>query len=160
MRVHYRLKLTVPLVLLAGLAVVPAAQAGVPPAAGFTSLCGAMSGTQPATVSHVMFILLDNKSYSAIVGRTSAPYINTTLIPDCGLATNYHNYSHPSTPNYLGLTSGTAQGKGTSVDCTPFGCPQTQDSIFSQTDNAGCPGGSTRRRCRATATRITTIRPT
>lgn len=143
MRVRHRLRLTVLLALLAGLGALPAAQAApaaqvrVPPAAGFTSLCGALSGTQPPTVSHVMFILLENKSYSAIVGHPTAPYINTTLIPGCGLATNYHNYSHPSTPNYLALSSGTAQGKGTSVDCSPSGCPQPQASIFSQVGNAG-----------------------
>jgi hypothetical protein len=96
-----------------------------------------MAGTQPATVSHVMFILMENKSYGAVVGNSAAPYLNTTLIPGCGLATNYHNYSHPSLPNYLALTSGTAQGKAVSTDCMPASCPQPQDSIFSQLGNAG-----------------------
>ena len=35
----------------------------------------------------------------------SAPYFNT-LAAECGLATNYHNVSHPSAPNYLAATSG------------------------------------------------------
>jgi hypothetical protein len=84
-----------------------------------------------------MFILFENKSYSAIVGSKSARYINQTLIPGCGLATNYHNYSHPSLPNYLALTSGAVQGKAASADCLPSGCPQTQASIFSQLSEAG-----------------------
>ena len=130
MRAGHRL----PLVLLAAAAAagcVTAAQASVPRAA-FTSLCGAMDGTHPATIGHVMVIVFENKSYGAVVGSSSAPYLNGTLIPGCGLATNYHNYSHPSTPNYLALTSGTAQGKAASADCTPAGCPQAQASIFAQ----------------------------
>jgi phosphatidylinositol-3-phosphatase len=107
------------------------------PEAPFASLCGAMEGTEPATVSHVMVILFENKSYSAVVGNRSAPYLNNTLLPGCGLATNYHNYSHPSTPNYLALTSGTAQGKASNTDCGPAGCPQTQASIFSQLGSTG-----------------------
>lgn len=71
------------------------------------------------------------------MGRSSAPYLNGTLIPGCGLATDYHNYSHPSTPNYLALTSGTAQGKAASADCPPASCPQSQASIFSQLASAG-----------------------
>jgi hypothetical protein len=136
MKVGFRLKLGVLLAVVTGLGAVPAAQAGVPRTPDFTSLCGAMAGSHPATVAHVMFIVFENKSYSNIVGDSSAPYINTTLIPGCGLATNYHNYSHPSAPNYLALTSGTAQGKAASADCTPFSCPQSQASIFSQLGNA------------------------
>jgi hypothetical protein len=83
----------------AGLA--PAAQTGIRPAARFSSLCGAMGGMHPATISHVMFIVMENRSYPTVVGSKKAPYLNNTLIPGCGLATNYHNYSHPSTPNYL-----------------------------------------------------------
>jgi phospholipase C len=96
-----------------------------------------MDATHPATVSHVMVILFENRSYGAVVGKSTAPYLNKTLIPGCGLATNYHNYSHPSTPNYLALTSGTAQGRGTSADCLPSGCPQSQASVFSQLAAAG-----------------------
>ncbi|HEY3733910.1 MAG TPA: alkaline phosphatase family protein [Streptosporangiaceae bacterium] len=35
------------------------------------------------------------------------------------------------------MTSGTVQGKAVSADCDPAGCPQSQDSIFSQLGNAG-----------------------
>ena len=133
MRSGYRLRLAVPAAALVMLAV----PGGGPRQAGFTSLCGAMDGTHPATVAHVMFILFENKAYGKIVGSPAAPYLNQTLIPGCGLAANYHSYSHPSTPNYLALTSGTVQGKAVSADCTPAGCPQSQDSIFSQLGTAG-----------------------
>ncbi len=139
MKFSYRPRLAVPLAAVAAaIGFLPAAQAapGVPQAS-FASLCGAMSGAHPATVSHVMFIVFENKSYSAIVGNRSAPYLNNTLIPGCGLAANYHNYSHPSAPNYLALTSGTAQGKASNTDCNPSGCPQSQASIFSKLGAAG-----------------------
>jgi phospholipase C len=41
--------------------------------------------------------------------HVAAPYLNT-LASECGLATNYHNVSHPSLPNYLAATSGLSQG--------------------------------------------------
>jgi phosphatidylinositol-3-phosphatase len=137
MKASYRLGAALSLALLTSLGPGSAARAGLAREAGFTSLCGALDSTHPATVSHVMFIVFENRSYSTVVGSTAAPYLNKNLIPGCGLATNYHNYSHPSTPNYLALTSGTAQGKAASVDCLPAGCPQSQASIFSQLGNAG-----------------------
>jgi hypothetical protein len=42
--------------------------------------------------------------YNTIIGSSQAPYINK-LAAACGLATNYHNISRPSLPNYVGLTS-------------------------------------------------------
>jgi phosphatidylinositol-3-phosphatase len=137
MKAGYRALLGVLGVAVMSAAAVSAAQASAPRAAGFTSLCGAMDGIHPATVGHVMVILFENRSYGAVVGNSTAPYLNKTLIPGCGLATDYHSYSHPSTPNYLALTSGTAQGKGTSADCLPSGCPQSQASVFSQLAVAG-----------------------
>jgi hypothetical protein len=140
MRDGHRRTLVAALAVLASAALAPAAQAGIltaSPAARFSSLCGAMDGTHPDTVASVMFILMENRSYSAVVGSKSAPYLNKTLIPGCGLATNYHNYSHPSTPNYLALTSGAAQGKASRADCLPAACPQSQKSIFTQLHKTG-----------------------
>lgn len=58
------------------------------------------------TYSHVFVIAEENHSLDQIVGSSSAPYINGTLIARGALATNYSGLSHPSLPNYLGLTSG------------------------------------------------------
>jgi phosphatidylinositol-3-phosphatase len=117
------------------------AQATSPPALAFSSLCGAKAGSRPYTVRHVMFILEENRSFPQVIGNPSVlgdPYINHVLVPSCGLATNYHNYSHPSLPNYLGLTSGTANGSASEADCSVFSnCPQSQASILSQLGNAG-----------------------
>ena len=99
MKIGYRVQVAALLAVLACLGFGPAAGAAAQRVNGFTSLCGAMDSAHPATVQHVMFIVFENRSYGAIVGSSSAPYINQTLIRGCGLATNYHNYSHPSTPN-------------------------------------------------------------
>jgi phosphatidylinositol-3-phosphatase len=45
------------------------------------------------------------------------------------LATNYHNITHPSLPNYLAATSGTRLDIG---DCGPDACPTTSESLFGQ----------------------------
>ena len=117
------------------------AQAVSPHSSAFTSLCGAKTGSKPSTVKHIMFIFEENRSYRQVVGNPSTlgdPYINNVLVPSCGLATNYHNYSHPSLPNYLALSSGTAKGSASDTDCSVVtNCPQPQASIFSQLGNAG-----------------------
>jgi phosphatidylinositol-3-phosphatase len=58
-----------------------------------------------SSVPHVMLILMENHSYSDIIGNGSAPYVNS-LANSNGLATNWSDLSHPSLPNYLGLMSG------------------------------------------------------
>lgn len=104
-------------------------------------LCGARAASSPSRVRHVMVILEENRSYRQVIGNPSTlgdPYINNVLVPSCGLATHYRGYSHPSLPNYLALTSGTARGSASSKDCSVVtNCPQSQASIFSQLGKAG-----------------------
>jgi PKD repeat protein len=54
---------------------------------------------------HIVQIVMENHSYSEIVGNSAAPYINS-LISRGALATNYVNPAHPSLPNYMELTAG------------------------------------------------------
>jgi phosphatidylinositol-3-phosphatase len=104
-----------------------------------TTMCGSMT-TTPATYQHVVWIWMENKSYSKVIGApgssaaSAAPYLNGTLVPSCGLATNFHNVSHPSLPNYLAATSGSTHGVAS--DCSPSSCPQSGSSIFSQLQTA------------------------
>jgi hypothetical protein len=65
--------------------------------------CGTLA--TPPTYTHVIWVLMENHSYNTIIGSSQAPFINS-LARKCGLATNYHNISHPSLPNYVGMTSG------------------------------------------------------
>jgi hypothetical protein len=61
------------------------------------------------TIGHIYEIVLENHELSSIVGRSSAPYLNS-LAAEFGLAANYTAVSHPSLPNYLALWSGSTQG--------------------------------------------------
>ena len=96
--------------------------------------CG--TATAPHTYQHVIWIWMENHSFSDIIGNKSqAPYTNS-LAAGCGLATDYHNTTHPSLPNYLAATSGLAQGSlpaTTYLDCSPSViCDMTVGSIFGQ----------------------------
>ena len=58
---------------------------------------------------HVVWIIMENRGYSDVVGSPSAPYL-ADLAQQCGLATNYSGVAHPSLPNYVALTSGSTYG--------------------------------------------------
>ena len=58
---------------------------------------------------------MENQSFSSVIGATSAPYLNS-LTASCGLATNYHNITHPSLPNYIAATSGLGDPSGRPLD--------------------------------------------
>jgi hypothetical protein len=67
------------------------------------------SGAGVPDFRHVYVIVMENKEYSSIVGKSSAPYLNS-LIARYGLATQFYGETHPSEPNYIALTSGGLQG--------------------------------------------------
>ncbi len=85
----------------------PSALPAEPTVAPSTGQAGP-AGAVPS-FGHIYLIVMENKSYSDIVGNSSAPYINS-LIARFGLATNYSGVGHPSQPNYLALFSGSTQG--------------------------------------------------
>src|SRR5262249_50214783 len=80
--------------------------------------CGTLA--TPPSYTHVIWVWMENHSYDTIIGNSQAPYINT-LAGQCGLATNYHNISHPSLPNYIAGTSGLGLSdlKKFDTDCSP-----------------------------------------
>lgn len=97
-----------------------------------SSPCGQV--TTAPTYKHVIVIMDENQSYSTIIGSSQAPYINS-LATECGLASNYHNITHDSLPNYLGITSGVAFKTllPFDEDCVPSAsCDLTQGNIFHQ----------------------------
>jgi hypothetical protein len=119
--------------LLAG---APACVAAVPgpaaPTVATSGPCGTLA-TAPA-YKHVIWIWMENHSYNTIIGSPSAPYINS-LATKCGLATNYHNVTHPSLPNYVSATSGLGYAGIAKFDsdCNPVpGCVTSAANIFSQ----------------------------
>jgi hypothetical protein len=78
---------------------------------------------------HVVWIVMENKSYAEIVGNAAAPYENAQAAK-CGLATAYHGVAHPSLPNYIAMTSGSTQG--ITDDNPPSAHPLAAPSLFSQ----------------------------
>jgi phosphatidylinositol-3-phosphatase len=91
-------------------------------------------GTVPA-FDHIFVIIMENHSYSQIIGSSQAPYINS-LAGQYGLATDYRAVAHPSLPNYLALTGGSTFG--VTSDCTT--CFQNQPNIA--VDRVGASGRS------------------
>lgn len=86
-----------------------------------------------AAARKVMWIVMENRSYNAVIGNsTAAPYLNDTLVRSGGVATNMHGESHPSLPNYIAMTTGATQG--IADDNNPTAHPLTTPSIFSQVD--------------------------
>jgi hypothetical protein len=96
-------------------------------------ICGGLDHP-PATWAHVIWIWMENRDYRHVIGNPQAPYENSTLISRCGLATNYHNITHPSLPNYLAATSGQILASG---DCRPDACSTNAPSLFAQVRAAG-----------------------
>ncbi len=122
-------------VALSGLGI--ATQAGLAGAAPAAASNGAPCGTMPRSsthYSHVIWIWMENNSFASIMGNPTAPYINF-LAAECGLATNYHNISHPSLPNYIAATSGLPYAGISQFDgdCNPSpACSTSAPSIFGQ----------------------------
>jgi hypothetical protein len=82
---------------------------------------------------------MENNSFGSVYGSPSTPYISA-LARRCGYASNFHNTSHPSLPNYIALTSGTnvAGLAPFDGDCSPSpGCDSTADNIFNEVTSHG-----------------------
>ena len=110
----------------------PASPASAPEAASASHPCGTQA--KPGTYQHVIWIWMENHSSRAIVGSSQAPYLSA-LARACGLASNYHNITHPSLPNYIAATSGLSYSslQGFLSDCDPgAGCDTSARSIFGQ----------------------------
>ena len=120
-----------------------------PSPAGANSLCGTLP-SPPAVWEHVVWIWLENHGYDEIVGSSAAPFINRTLIAGCGLATNAHNETHPSLPNYIAATSGMAPGRlgrwDSDCNATPS-CRTRAPNLFGQAASWGAYAESMRKPC-------------
>src|ERR1700761_6179525 len=53
----------------------------------------------------VVVVVLENHSYSSVIGNASMPYLNS-LASTYGLSTQYYANAHPSIGNYFMLTTG------------------------------------------------------
>jgi phospholipase C len=110
-----------------------AAAAGRRGASGPGMAGACRGGAAPQRWRHVIWIWMENHSYASVLG-SAAPF-TSALARACGLATGYHNVTHPSLPNYLAATSGSTQG--VTDDCSPADCSRASDSIFQQVSRSG-----------------------
>ncbi len=67
--------------------------------------------------NHVVVVLEENESYSAVIGSSSMPYLNS-LAAQNGLATQYYSNTHPSIGNYFMLTAGQIVTNNDSLNST------------------------------------------
>ena len=123
-------KLVAAFALAASLLVVPGPARAQSPMGAF---CG-VRRVHPSRYDHVLWIWMENHSFGQIVGSSAAPFMNA-LIANCGLATNYHNITHVSLPNYVGAVTGLALPDllKFDLDCSPSAtCSTNAPSIFAQ----------------------------
>jgi phosphatidylinositol-3-phosphatase len=74
--------------------------------------------TQASAIKHIVVVVMENHSYSDIIGGSQAPYINALARQGKSL-TQMYAITHPSQPNYLALFSGGTRG------VTNDSCPHT-----------------------------------
>jgi phosphatidylinositol-3-phosphatase len=97
------------------------------------SLCG-NAGQPTSGIKHVLVVMLENKTYSQVIGKSSDPNINV-IANQCGSGTETFGLSHTSAANYLGVVSGTS---GFYSGCaTVKACTTTSPNLFAQIDAAG-----------------------
>ncbi len=76
---------------------------------------------------HVFVIMMENTSFSSLIGNPNAPFINSVAATS-GFATNYFGVAHPSQPNYIAATSGSTHGVVDDNDIT-INVPNIVDQI-------------------------------
>lgn len=137
-------KWTIRLLGLVGLSVVGLVltSTATPAEGGPADPCAMQGVTPPATYAHVVVIMEENLSYANAIGSIKAPYLNQ-LASQCALATNFHNETHGSQPNYMAATSGIATGSSVR---------SSNSSIYQQVSSWNDLEESMQANCGATAT--------
>jgi phosphatidylinositol-3-phosphatase len=83
------------------------------------------------TFAHVALVILENHSFSEVIGNGAMPYLNS-LAQQYGLAAQYYANAHPSLPNYFMLTTGATQTTSDDFSGTLSG-----DNVVRELVNAG-----------------------
>ena len=96
-----------------------------------------------AIFKYVVIIVLENKSYSQIIGNSCCPYLSR-LANDSGVASNYFGVSNSgSLPNYLGLVAANPLTSWSTCNSTPLTCKgwpaggDTNPTIIDRVEAAG-----------------------
>lgn len=94
------------------------------------------AGGQVPNFSHIFHFILENTSYSHIIGSSQAPYINS-LANQYGLATQFYAITHPSLPNYFTFSGGSTFGVTSDCGYTTPDCPQNVKNIADLIEGSG-----------------------
>ncbi|GGL93975.1 alkaline phosphatase family protein [Nakamurella endophytica] len=78
------------------------------PGSAATPVTAATVATVPR-LDHVVVVVMENHSASAVIGNPDAPYINHLAATGASMTQSYA-LTHPSQPNYIALFSGDTQG--------------------------------------------------
>jgi len=78
---------------------------------------------------HIVVVVEENHPYSAMIGNSSAPFINK-LASQGALFTHSFALTHPSQPNYLALFSGSTQGVTTNTCPVNFAGPSLGGAVI------------------------------
>jgi phospholipase C len=100
----------------------------------FSTMCG-NAGTAPA-VKHVILVMMENASYSQIVGSSNAPY-QTSLTTSCGTARDYFGATHSSAANYLAVSAGEFPSASPPGCGSVSKCTDNSPNLYSQLTAAG-----------------------
>ncbi len=82
-----------------------------------------------------MVIMMENETYSSVIGNGALPFLNVTLASHYLVLQQAFAVGHPSLPNYLDVLSGSTWG--VSSDCSPGPGCQGGTSLPNQLDQAG-----------------------
>jgi hypothetical protein len=91
--------------------------------------CGVWAAP-PRVYRHVVWIVMENKSWYDVMGSSSPARNIKRLAGLCGAASAFYGEAHPSLPNYIAMTSGGTQG--VTDDRGPSSHPLAVDNIFQQ----------------------------
>jgi phosphatidylinositol-3-phosphatase len=99
-------------------------------------LTGKVQSQSLPVPDHIVIAILENHSFSQIIGSEEAPFINSLSADSCSaLFTHYFGIEHPSQPNYLDLYSGSNQG--VINNDIPAGIPFTTANLGGQLIDSG-----------------------
>ena len=76
---------------------------------GASLIASASTVAQVPRFEHVVVVVMENHSFSQIIGNASAPYVNSLAAENADFTQSFA-IEHPSQPNYLELFSGSNQG--------------------------------------------------
>jgi phospholipase C len=110
------------------------AMTAAPAAATPVGPCGTSGAAPPVT--HVIVVMMENRSYNQVIGSSAAPY-QTALSGQCGTATAMFGATHTSAVNYLALSAGEYPASSPPGCGSVSACADPGPSLYTQLDAAG-----------------------